>query len=531
MPYGQHASRTIEDALRLIDDTLLAAEGRGNAFMEFANLLRRGIEDLGAPMRVAFVGKIKTSKSTLINAILSKEEVLHTGDCETTWNVSWLEHGPNDRQIQVVFKRELNRPDARVSREEWGEMANRAATGELKNSVHYFKVSYAAEELRSFEIVDTPGLGAVKRSGSGPGNGSDVAEEQDSINTREFLREVNPDAVVYLFRRGVSGSDAELAETFQGAALGLSRPLNTIGVYSRFDDIPLAENPVDSARRIAQRWESDPKVSGSIYRVFPVCARMALGARTMDEKEFDWLRTLAQGDEKRIRFYCERGMGRFVGNQELLLDAGTRQLLCDRFTLLGVFLACEWLRTNPEGTRAALVRELEEKSGFADFLEALKRHFGGRSAMLKLNRVFRTLRDFCYRNQNTADIPLRECLYWFDRQLQNYDRRLDEIQAFDELLRAASEKRLSFSDGELQELVHLSGAKGRACAIRLGLSQVTPFEQLLAHAEKKHTEWNGKAVMAASRNLRYREAARAMRNGYNSLRRDIGDAMRLLDGE
>lgn len=42
------------------------------------------------PMQLAIVGRISSSKSTLVNAILGKAEVVRTGHEAETFNVSWL---------------------------------------------------------------------------------------------------------------------------------------------------------------------------------------------------------------------------------------------------------------------------------------------------------------------------------------------------------------------------------------------------------------------------------------------------------
>ena len=44
-------------------------------------------QKLNEPMQLAIVGKISSSKSTLINAILGKEEVMSTAQMEVTYNV------------------------------------------------------------------------------------------------------------------------------------------------------------------------------------------------------------------------------------------------------------------------------------------------------------------------------------------------------------------------------------------------------------------------------------------------------------
>ena len=54
------------------------------------NKIQEALERLSRPMQLAIIGKISSSKSTLVNAVLGKEEVVRTGQMEETFNVSWL---------------------------------------------------------------------------------------------------------------------------------------------------------------------------------------------------------------------------------------------------------------------------------------------------------------------------------------------------------------------------------------------------------------------------------------------------------
>ena len=50
-------------------------------------------QKLNEPMQLAIVGKISSSKSTLVNASVGKEEVMSTGQMEVTYKVGWLKYG------------------------------------------------------------------------------------------------------------------------------------------------------------------------------------------------------------------------------------------------------------------------------------------------------------------------------------------------------------------------------------------------------------------------------------------------------
>ena len=56
------------------------------------------------PMQLAIIGKISSSKSTMVNALLGEAEIVRTGQMEETFNVSWLKYGDCNSDIKVVFK-------------------------------------------------------------------------------------------------------------------------------------------------------------------------------------------------------------------------------------------------------------------------------------------------------------------------------------------------------------------------------------------------------------------------------------------
>lgn len=58
-----------------------------------ADVFKKSVAKLNEPMQLAILGKISSSKSTLVNAILGKKEIMATGQKEVTYNVGWLKYG------------------------------------------------------------------------------------------------------------------------------------------------------------------------------------------------------------------------------------------------------------------------------------------------------------------------------------------------------------------------------------------------------------------------------------------------------
>ena len=81
--------RECESILSGVEDVSLSQE------------IKKSQERLMQPMQLAIIGKISSSKSTLVNAILGQAEVVRTGQMEETFNVSWLKYGDSNSDINV----------------------------------------------------------------------------------------------------------------------------------------------------------------------------------------------------------------------------------------------------------------------------------------------------------------------------------------------------------------------------------------------------------------------------------------------
>ena len=106
------------------------------------------------PMQLAIVGRISSSKSTLVNAILGKAEVVRTGHEAETFNVSWLKYGDDSAPIIVHFKSGKTQT---IARNEWADWASHQGQQSLKAEVKYIEVTSSYEMLKYINIIDTPG--------------------------------------------------------------------------------------------------------------------------------------------------------------------------------------------------------------------------------------------------------------------------------------------------------------------------------------------------------------------------------------
>ena len=247
----------------------------------------RSISEVGRsmqePMQLAIVGRISSSKSTLVNAILGKPEVVRTGHEAETFNVSWLKYGDDNAPIVVYFK---NGDIEKIDRRAWGDWASHKGEASLKAKVKYIEVTSSYDMLKYINIIDTPGL--------------DAASKVDSENTIDFLRTVHPDAVVLLFSKSLSGDSLKLIQDFQNPDAGVSfsiNPMNAVGLLSKMD---MNWNIMDnndalqiSASAIQRTLSNRSDVSKSLFRILPISALMGLASFCISEEDVADFRELA----------------------------------------------------------------------------------------------------------------------------------------------------------------------------------------------------------------------------------------------
>lgn len=116
----------------------------------FAEVLRR----LGAPLQVAVAGRIKSGKSTLVNALIGRR-VAPTDVGECTRLVTRFQYGTVDR-VEVVFTdgRKQVLPFA-------ADCAIPAELGVNIEEVSHIEAYLTNAVLQGMTVIDTPGLGSL----------------------------------------------------------------------------------------------------------------------------------------------------------------------------------------------------------------------------------------------------------------------------------------------------------------------------------------------------------------------------------
>jgi len=215
------------------------------AFAEAAKAIRDRVE---GPLQVAIAGRVKAGKSTLLNALVG-ERLAPTDAGECTRMVSWYRKGTgyqvsarllDGRDQSLAFQRNEGSLDIQL-----GSLTER--------DVRWLDVRWPASTLDTVTLIDTPGIASLN--------------DENSRRTREFLdpeqgASGDADAVIYLMRH-VHAADVAFLEAFMDRTVAAASPVNAVGVLSRADEIGAGRlDAMDSARRIASRYVSDPQIRG-----------------------------------------------------------------------------------------------------------------------------------------------------------------------------------------------------------------------------------------------------------------------------
>lgn len=299
--------------------------------------LERSIKKLHEPMQLAIIGKISSSKSTLVNAILGKDGVMATGQMEVTYNVGWLKYGAPESDIIIHHKD--GSPDSYRKPEEFLRWTIESdGRKELLNNVSYIETFDDAEILREINIIDTPGLDAVRG--------------QDSQNTLDFLKHVRPDAVIMLFTNSVAENTLKVVQDFNRG--GNFNPLNAIGVLSKIDILWMEDAEHSrTALQIGQRMAANtlannPMLRKTLFNIYPISSLLFMRASTMTEEEFGLVRKLAVKDKDLLPCLMMSAADFVDPDYEVSINMMQRKELLMKLDLYAIDLIVRYIQTEPD---------------------------------------------------------------------------------------------------------------------------------------------------------------------------------------
>jgi hypothetical protein len=346
----------------------------------FHGVLRR----LSAPLQVAVAGRMKSGKSTLVNALIGRC-VAPTDFGECTRVVTRFQYGTVDH-VEVVFHDGTKRA---VPLDADGGIP--ADLGVDLDHVSHLEAYLTNAVLRDLTVIDTPGLGSLdaasaaraeKLLGADPG---DLPGELDPVS-RDAVS--GAEAVLYVVTQTVRADDKHALASFAAATASREAgPVNVIALLNKADTI--APESVEGAdgdvwtagAMLAERQARllKPRVADAL----PVIGLLAETAETggFTSADADALRKLA-GLDTDTRRTLLLSADLFTG-WDCELPADIRARLLERMDLYGINSALEVIDAEPGITAGALRRKLLCASGLAPVLERLDSLFRARADGIK----------------------------------------------------------------------------------------------------------------------------------------------------
>lgn len=339
--------------------------------------LREISSSVVSPFTLAVFGRMKTGKSSIINALVSRELAI-TGVEEATATINWISYGSAEQSELMDVHWRNGRvepvPFSRIS--DWigkdPEVLRRVRETE------FLQMFADAETLRNVNIVDTPGTGSVADEHE------EVAKQFLSPRAAEESEDEGrkADALLYVFPPVARASDEDSLGTYRQTRMPGSDPYNSIGVLHKWDGMEAEDLKAEAE---AKSMRVAATLSDMVCEVIPVSAPLALAARHAPDSFFESLLELTSHSsirddllkalKKDNRWDQEEGRKRVRDIYPMPWVSFVRlvRLLTDR--------SCQ---TAAESRSTCL-----EESGFERLEKALDERFFRRAALIKqrLTRV------------------------------------------------------------------------------------------------------------------------------------------------
>lgn len=246
--------------------------------------LRREVADLEAvasgvlqPFNVAMFGRMKTGKSSLINALIGKQLAI-TGVEETTATINRLSYADGEQLNIFTAHWKDDAPESfplERLQSEWNGTSEEVL--ERIQRVSHLELYSNIPRLRDILIIDTPGTGST-------------ASAHDAV-AQQFIRGQQADALVYVFSSVGRETDEETLISFRKGCLPGSDPYNSVAVLHKWDHI-YWENGGDMDDIRAKAARLSEMMRQQVADVLPVSAPLAMLAKCASPKFWDSCRDL-----------------------------------------------------------------------------------------------------------------------------------------------------------------------------------------------------------------------------------------------
>ena len=367
---------------------------------EKENELRAVADNLQSPFNVAIFGRMKTGKSSLINALIGRSLAI-TDVEEATATINRFTYATDERLRQFTVHWQDAQPETfplERLQQEWSGKSPEVR--ERISRASWLELYSDAPALRDIHITDTPGTGAT-------------VEEHEEI-AKQFINGQTADALLYVFSPTGRESDIEDLEAFRAGCLEGSTLDNSVAVLHKWDHIYWTEDNWDSIQTKADRVHNF--MQDLVSAVIPVSAPLAMVAKTAPESFWTACAAVLK------TFRSEYDLTETLDDEEEWEDEAPREALYRQAKALGCPLSSfrimlRHLYRHPQEEPAAAIYQL---SGLEQLEMLLDRQiFSMRSVIQQKQNCARARRvmDEVYKDiekeleRQQADIDMMEHIY------------------------------------------------------------------------------------------------------------------------
>ena len=444
-------------------------------FVKLKTVLNDSIKRLDEPMQLAIIGEISSSKSTLVNAILGKREVMATGQKEVTFNVGWLKYGNPNSDIVIHHK---DGSSSCKSSQEFLQWSIGNANSEYEN-ISYIEVFDDTEILKDVNIIDTPGLASLRGA--------------DSENTKAFLQKERPDAVIMLFTHSPSKEVYDVVSEY--SAEGLLNPLNAIGVLSKIDILWQETQNDQTALSIGKKQSERilrkyPMLRKCLFDIYPISALQFLASSILDESTFESLVRLSRSEDSQMMnaFYSVNDFKNPYA--KLNTSVEERDSIVASIGLYGAYLLVNALRSKEVSDVFSARLLLKKESGAQEFVKILHNHFGKKAKLIKLESVYQKIRQVIkIERKDIEEKTAREQLSKIEQWISNLFSNLVHEHNEYELLYQIYNDEKNIGEDVKQEICQLFGESGFSAMERLGILSISSLQELVDKATEREMYW------------------------------------------
>lgn len=375
---------------------------------QYAHQISEIQKNLDEPCVLAIAGRVKTGKSSFINAFL-KEDLALVGITETTATINYFRYGQTpdpQKPVKCVWHNNMitwESIDFLNSLQGYSLEVLKRANGIRR--LEFFVTNPLLEHVR---LVDTPGIGAITEDDTHQARTAEFFQIRDSLRDRHNNETIslatNADALIYLTDHVIQECDKTFITEFQdnlrkGATK--STAINILGIMGMSDK---NEKLLDTPERAADyvRHEKD-QLNNQLEMPIPVIAVSSGIQRALDRLGIDGLANVQNTLRK---YYSKEDMDLALGsdtiffNRELTPDfhVEQRRQMVAGIPWMAFRIIAKTLYDNDPLEKA--IKILERYSGFSEVRDVLDRHFFQRGELLRCITVISKVMNLLYQLMN-----------------------------------------------------------------------------------------------------------------------------------